>query len=202
MDKRLERLFAESRERHSVEKKTEEKKEKTLEELKLDRARIMRNRYNSYDRRRFGVNNDLTNEWIAEHILDGKCEYCSEDNWNNLGCDRIDNSKPHTKDNVICACVRCNRLRGDKFTVDEMKEIGEVIKKIEKRNTVFRVAKKKGKSVAKIDKFGNVVKIYPSTIEAQVDGYKREGVSKAANNYVTPKGQDYSVYKGYYWKFV
>ena len=202
MDKRLERLFAESREMHSVKLSDEKKKEKTLEELKLEKSRKMKDRYKHYDKKRFAIDNDLTAEWISENILGKKCEYCGEDNWDKLGCDRIDNSKPHTKDNVICACVRCNRLRGDQFTVDEMKEIGEVIKKIERRNTVYSIAKKKGKTVAKIDKDGNVVKIYPSTVEAQIDGYNRSCVGKAASGYESPDGHKYNVYKGYYWKYL
>lgn len=38
--------------------------------------------------------------------------YCGECNWTKLGCDRIDNAKGHTKDNVITACWECNDLRG------------------------------------------------------------------------------------------
>lgn len=179
-----------------------ETEQKTVDELKLYKARKMKDRYKHYDKERFGVGNDLTKQWIADHILDSHCEYCGEDNWDKLGCDRIDNSKPHTTDNCICACARCNRLRGDNFSVEDMKEIGEVIKRIEKRNTVYRIGKKKGKKVAKIDKDGNVVKIYPSTIETKIDGYCRTCVGKAANHFVDSNGRDYSVYKGYYWEFV
>lgn len=179
-----------------------EAEQKTVDELKMEKARKMKDRYKHYDKNRFGVSNDLTKEWIAEHILDSRCEYCGEDNWDKLGCDRIDNSKPHTTDNCICACTRCNRLRGNKFSVEDMKEIGEVIKRIERRNTIYQIAKRKGKKVAKVDRYGNIVKVYPSITETKIDGYDRCCVGKAASSYVDSRGYDRSVYKGYYWKFL
>lgn len=51
---------------------------------------------------------DLTAEWIVENILSKPCHYCGETDWHKLGCDRVDNSKPHTKDNVVACCKECN----------------------------------------------------------------------------------------------
>lgn len=167
-----------------------------------DKANKLKYRYNDYDKNKFGIKNDLDSDWILKHIIQCSCTYCGEKDWNKLGCDRIDNSKPHNKDNVLCSCGRCNVLRGNRFSVDDMKEIGEVIKRIEKRNTVYHVAKKKGKTVAKIDCEGNIVKIYPSTVETAIDGYDRSCVGKACNSYVTKKGYSRQVYKGYYWKYL
>lgn len=54
----------------------------------------------------------LTKDWIIDNIFSGqKCVYCGEDDWLKLGCDRIDNSKPHTPDNVVCCCKECNNER-------------------------------------------------------------------------------------------
>lgn len=54
----------------------------------------------------------LTAKWIVDNIFSGqKCIYCGEDDWTKLGCDRIDNDKPHTPDNVVCCCWECNRKR-------------------------------------------------------------------------------------------
>lgn len=53
----------------------------------------------------------LTNEWFIENILNKKCIYCGETDWHLLGADRIDNSKPHTEDNVVCCCKRCNERK-------------------------------------------------------------------------------------------
>ena len=53
----------------------------------------------------------LTSNWIVEHIFSSSCVYCGETDWHKLGCDRIDNSKPHTQDNVVCSCWDCNNER-------------------------------------------------------------------------------------------
>lgn len=55
----------------------------------------------------------ITKEWVVENIFSGqKCYYCGESDWAELGCDRIDNSKPHTSDNVVPCCAKCNKKRG------------------------------------------------------------------------------------------
>lgn len=54
-----------------------------------------------------------------ENIFTSKCIYCGDDNWEHLGCDRKDNSKPHTSDNIVCACGICNAERSDNYTVEE-----------------------------------------------------------------------------------
>ena len=51
----------------------------------------------------------LTEEWVVNHIFNSKCVYCGESDWKKLGCDRIDNSQPHTPSNVVCCCGKCNR---------------------------------------------------------------------------------------------
>ena len=61
--------------------------------------------------RKNGRENDLTREFIAEEIAKG-CSYCGE-NGIRMTLDRIDNSKGHTQDNVISACIRCNYTRRD-----------------------------------------------------------------------------------------
>lgn len=54
----------------------------------------------------------LTTEFLLDNIFNSKCIYCGEDDWAKLGCDRIDNTKPHTPDNVVCSCWDCNNERG------------------------------------------------------------------------------------------
>lgn len=53
----------------------------------------------------------LTAQWIAENILSKPCHYCGESDWTKIGCDRIDNDKPHTPDNVVPCCHSCNSKR-------------------------------------------------------------------------------------------
>jgi len=57
-------------------------------------------------------------QWILNNIYSKQCIYCGESDWKKLGCDRIDNTKPHTKDNVVCSCWKCNNER-QKQTFEE-----------------------------------------------------------------------------------
>lgn len=63
----------------------------------------------------------------------GKCYYCGDTH--RLGLDRIDNSKGHTKDNVVICCYDCNVARSNNFSYEEMLILGKTIRKIKsKRN--------------------------------------------------------------------
>jgi hypothetical protein len=68
---------------------------------------------------------DLTAEEILALILQ-PCVYCGTVTANR-GLDRIDNSQPHIKGNVQTACTECNIIRGDRFTVPEMKLLGATV---------------------------------------------------------------------------
>ncbi len=54
--------------------------------------------------------NDLTLEFVTNSISNGCC-YCGEKQIK-ICLDRIDNSKGHTQNNVVPACIRCNSIRG------------------------------------------------------------------------------------------
>ena len=56
----------------------------------------------------------LTAKWIIDNIFTQPCHWCGETDWIKLGCDRIDNDKPHTPDNVNPCCEECNIKRGRK----------------------------------------------------------------------------------------
>nr|DAK52161.1 MAG TPA: restriction endonuclease [Caudoviricetes sp.] len=71
---------------------------------------------------------DLTPDYILKNIFGQKCIYCGT--IKNVGCDRIDNSKPHTIDNIVPACAECNFIRGNRFNVEEMKLLGKTIQLI------------------------------------------------------------------------
>lgn len=71
---------------------------------------------------------NLDRDWFVKNILKSQCIYCGSKE--KLGCDRIDNSKGHTYDNVVPCCYVCNCARNNNFSFDEMKILGKTIKKI------------------------------------------------------------------------
>ena len=71
---------------------------------------------------------DITIDWMLENILSKPCHYCGDTR--RVGCDRIDNTKGHTMDNVVPCCVECNTARNNYFTYDEMRRLGKTIAEI------------------------------------------------------------------------
>ena len=93
-----------------------------------NRAEQMIREYSRLDRAA-GRECDLNPEWFRENIEAKPCFYCGTED-EPRGSDRIDNSKGHTAANVVPCCKLCNKTRNNNFTVDEMKQIGAVIRTI------------------------------------------------------------------------
>lgn len=70
---------------------------------------------------------DIELKWLRDFVAGG-CHYCGDKH--RVGLDRIDNTKGHTKDNVVASCYDCNCARNNNFTYEEMLLIGETIRKI------------------------------------------------------------------------
>lgn len=68
----------------------------------------------------------LTKQWVLDNILTGHCIYCGETDWHLLGCDRKNNTRPHTPDNVVCCCRDCNKKRGRMDIITYALSIGAV----------------------------------------------------------------------------
>lgn len=103
---------------------------KTLEaQKKKDKISKMLSAYRLKDKKH-GYIFDLPRDHFEKNILSQPCTYCGSTE--NVGCDRKDNKKGHTIENVIPACYTCNAVRNNHFTVDEMKMIGSVIAKIKR----------------------------------------------------------------------
>lgn len=88
------------------------------------RANSLVQAYNVKDKKRgLDINNNIGAKWVMDNIFSGQsCIYCDDQDWTHLGCDRIDNTKPHTPDNVVCSCGLCNIERGDRYSVEEFKQ--------------------------------------------------------------------------------
>ena len=76
------------------------------------RAAMLVNDYKKEDKKYNRGECTLTADWIVENIFSQPCNYCGETDWHELGCDRIDNNLPHTPDNVVPCCYRCNCKKG------------------------------------------------------------------------------------------
>lgn len=82
-------------------------------------AKTIRGKFNaasSADKRGFSI----TFEEYKNLILQG-CHYCKNKlvGINGLSLDLIDNSKGYTLDNVLPCCGRCNKTRGNMWTVEQ-----------------------------------------------------------------------------------
>ena len=65
---------------------------------------------------------------LVQRLRGHKCRYCGTRG--NLGLDRIDTSKGHTKANTLVACDLCNMTRGNRFSTEEMVLLGQTIREI------------------------------------------------------------------------
>lgn len=67
-------------------------------------------------------------EWLGQQSL--SCHYCGqalilgEKGWSAFSIDRRDNSGGYALDNIVLACKRCNVIKGQWFTEEQMLEIG------------------------------------------------------------------------------
>ena len=122
----------------------------------------------------------LTPEWIVDNIFSKPCAHCGKTGWDIIGCNRLDNSKPHTMDNVEPCCKKCNdKLNGNEFK-QKMSEIG----------------KKNSKTVYQYTLDGELVGIYPSATEAARDtGFKQSNISACCLG-------KRKTYKGFKWSYV
>lgn len=107
------------------------------------RARYLLDNYKHRDKMSNLGEGDLTAQWIVDNIFSKPCVYCGKEGWKVIGCNRLDNSKPHTMDNVEPCCMPCN------------------VELIHPKKTI-----------AKIDPTTNkIIEIYESYMAARRDGY-------------------------------
>lgn len=88
-----------------------------------------------------------------------------------IGCNRLDNNRPHTEDNVEPCCYECNA----KLNGVEGKE-------------------KYAKQVYQYTKEGELVKVWESTAECGRNGYNQGNVVSCCNG-------NLKTYKGYVWSY-
>lgn len=74
----------------------------------MARANALLGAYNQADKAAGRGKGNLTAKWIVDNIFTQSCVHCGRTGWDIIGCNRLDNSKPHTKDNVEPCCYPCN----------------------------------------------------------------------------------------------
>lgn len=90
------------------------------------RAKYLELNYKRLDEEKNRGECTLTAEWIEENIFTSVCHYCGETDWHKLGCDRIDNTKPHTPENCVPCCKHCNDKKNITTYEEFMRMIGKV----------------------------------------------------------------------------
>ena len=72
-------------------------------------AKRMVNCYRKMDRDRgFGDKDTISVDYFIQHIANQPCAHCGKQGIGLIGCNRLDNTKGHTIDNVEPCCQSCN----------------------------------------------------------------------------------------------
>lgn len=147
---------------------------KWIEEHPIEaRAVNLINKYNTMDKKAERGKGNLTTKWVVDNIFTKPCVHCGKTGWNVIGCNRIDNNKPHTTDNVEPCCYECNIKLAAQYT-----------------------KKKLAKRVDQIDKItGVVLRQWNSTQEPTVEGFNEGAIAACARGEIKS-------HKGCIWKYV
>lgn len=97
-----------SRELYQLKKEEKKERLKAYNKTKYGRALYLLGGYRRLDKEAERGECTLTAKWIVDNIFSKTCHYCDESDWTKLGCDRVDNTKPHIEDNVVPCCYKCN----------------------------------------------------------------------------------------------
>lgn len=90
----------------------------------IGRAANLASSYKQMDEKNNVGETTITKEWIMDNIFTKSCIYCGESDWTQLGCDRKDNSLPHTPNNCVPCCWDCNRKKGSMSYNEYIKRLG------------------------------------------------------------------------------
>lgn len=154
------------------------KYQKQYSKTPMGRAVYLVHGYKNEDKKYNRGECTLTAQWVIDNIFTQPCAHCGKTGWDVIGCNRLNNSKSHTPDNVEPCCAECNRkLRGE----DMKKGIGV----------------KQGKTVYQYDKITKeLVGVWQNaSIAAEELGLSAANINKCCHKKV------YKSVGGYIWKF-
>lgn len=98
------------RKRYHQNRDKELEKNREYNRTPMGRAHGLVRAYTQEDKKYNRGECDLTSKWIVDNIFSKPCTHCGVTGWEVIGCNRLDNSKPHTMDNVEPCCGKCNVL--------------------------------------------------------------------------------------------
>lgn len=136
------------------------------------RASYLASDYANFDKLSGRPAGDLTAQWIVDNIFTKPCAHCGETDWRKIGCNRLDNSKPHTTDNVEPCCWKCNT---------------QLARKIQ------------GKNVYQYTLDNELIKVWETAGECGRNGFGQGAVSACCRKNFHRPGND--TYKGYRWSY-
>ena len=84
---------------------------KEYQSTPIGRAKCLISKYKQKDAEYNRGTCTLTDDYVVNILFPQGCYWCGEMDYHKLGADRIDNTKPHTPDNVVCSCWDCNNER-------------------------------------------------------------------------------------------
>ena len=102
--------------RENAKKRYYQNREKKLEKNRkynrtpMGRAHGLVRAYTQEDKKYNRGECDFDAKWVVDNIFSKPCVYCGITGWEVIGCNRLDNSKPHAIDNVEPCCGKCNVL--------------------------------------------------------------------------------------------
>lgn len=145
---------------------------KNYRKTKMGRAVLLCYDYKRHDKEHNRGEGNLTAQWIVDNIFTQPCAHCGETDWTKLGCNRLDNSKPHTTENVEPCCKKCND-----FLANPPKQVYQYTLE------------------------GELIRIWESTAECGKNNFNRGAVAACCRNeYWHSKGKN--IYKGYKWSYI
>lgn len=171
----------ELKERKRKQRKICRDKHKYYKNTLLGRANVLNSSYKASDKKYNRGEGDLTSKWIVDNILSKPCVHCGETDWHKLGCNRLDNSKPHTMDNVEPCCFHCNCV------------LGGIVNSEERKKRVYQYTINK-----------ELIAIYNSVAEASEEtSFGSSSISLCCRGgcYRNGKWENVKSYKGYIWSY-
>lgn len=100
-----------NREYYEINKEQIAQQKKAYNNTPIGRANNLIGGYRASDHKYNRGECTLTTDYMVNVLYPFGCVYCGKMDWRELGADRIDNTKPHTPENVVCCCSECNKKK-------------------------------------------------------------------------------------------